>query len=371
MSTMKTCNFCVMDETDIDISFDHEGICNHCKDFNQLKSLYEFSEAEERKNLEQIRNEIKKRSNNREFDVLIGMSGGVDSSYVCHLVSELGLKALCLHFDNGWNSDISVSNIKKIVKKCNFELITIVMDWSEFRDIQRAFFKAGVVDIELITDNAIYALAWKEARKHGIRSWITGSNYLYEHGMPKKWSWPKQDCKNIKDIHKKHGSGKRIKKLPLYGPHKYALIRSVNLGFVKQFKILDKINYDIFEVKELLMNKYGWKEYGSKHEESIFTRFYQNYILPVKFNIDKRRVHFSALIRNGKIERKDALSVLEDKTIDNNLTLRDKDFVLKKLGFSHEEFDEMMSSRPVSHSDFKNLSFFNSFYMKAYKNIFR
>jgi len=286
-------------------------------------------------------------------------------------VSKLGLKALCLHFDNGWNSDISVSNIRKIVKKCEFELITVVMDWSEFRDIQRSFFRAGVVDIELITDNAIYALAWKEARKHGIRSWITGSNYLFEHGMPKSWSWPKQDSKNIKNIYKVHGPGRKIRKLPLYGPHKYALIRSINLGFIKQFKILDLINYDAVIAKELLQREYDWREYGSKHEESIFTRFYQNYILPTKFKIDKRRVHFSALIRNGKITRDEALAALAIPTMDEDLTQKDKDFVLKKLGFSHDEFDEMMNSKPVPHSYYKNYSFFNNFYMQAYKRIFR
>ena len=226
MKILKTCTICVMDESDEDIKF-IDGICNHCRDFDLLKDKYNFSKTQEEINLSNLKEEISKRSKKSEFDVLIGMSGGVDSSYVCHLVSKLGLTALCLHFDNGWNSDISVSNIRKIVKKCNFELITVVMDWSEFRDIQRSFFKAGVIDIELITDNAIYALAWKEARKQGIRSWITGSNYLYEHGMPKSWSWSKQDSRNIKHIHKTHGSGKKIRKLPLYGPHKYALIRSI------------------------------------------------------------------------------------------------------------------------------------------------
>ena len=370
MNNLKTCLACVMDDTDLDISY-IDGICNHCKEFDELKTKYYFSDSEEETNLRNIKNEVVKRSKNNEFDVLIGMSGGVDSSYVCHLVNELGLKALCLHFDNGWNSDISVSNIKKIVQKCNFELITVVMDWSEFRDIQRSFFKAGVVDIELITDNAIYALAWKEARKYGIRSWITGSNYLYEHGMPKGWSWPKQDSKNIRDIHKLFGSTEKIKKLPLYSPHKYAMIRAFNFGFIKQFKILDSINYDTVKAKELLKSKYDWKEYGSKHEESIFTRFYQNYILPRKFNIDKRKVHLSALIRNQKITRDEALEVLKDQTEDTNLTQKDKDFVLKKLGFTSEEFDKMMISEPVPHSNYKNYSFYNDLYMKVYKYLFR
>ena len=370
MKELETCIACVMDESDVDIEF-LDGICNHCRDFASLKDQYKYSAEQEEINLSIIKEEVRKRSKNSEFDVLIGMSGGVDSSYVCHLISKLGLKALCLHFDNGWNSDISVSNIRKIVKKCNFELITIVMDWSEFRDIQRAFFKAGVVDIELITDNAIYALAWKEARKYRIRSWITGSNYLYEHGMPKTWSWPKQDSRNIKHIFKVHGSGKKIKNLPLYGPHKYALIRSINYGFIKQFKILDSINYDTVDAKELLQLKYDWKEYGSKHEESIFTRFYQNYILPRKFNIDKRKVHFSALIRNNKITRNEALVALETKPMNDALTQKDKDFVLKKLGFTNTEFDEMMDSKPVPHSQYKNHSFFNNLYMYAYKSIFR
>ena len=369
MNRITICTNCVMDTSDPDIRFDENGVCNHCLEFVEKKDLFFFSKEEEVNNLRAITNEVNRRSKNPEFDVLIGMSGGVDSSYVCHLVKEMGLRALCLHFDNGWNSDISVSNIKKIVKKCNFELLTVVMDWVEFKDVQRAFFKAGVIDIELITDNAIYALAWKEAKKRKIRSWITGSNYLFEHGMPVTWSWPKQDSKNIKDIYKKYGRNKKIKNLPLYGPHTYALIRSINFGFVKQFKILDKINYDVVKAKKLLEEVYDWKEYGSKHEESIFTRFYQSYILPKKFGVDKRKVHYSALIRNQLISREESLGVISENPLKRNTIQRDKEFVQKKLGFSEEEFETMMDSQPIPHSNYKNMSLANAFYTKVYKLI--
>ena len=366
---MDICKNCVMDQADPDINFDATGQCNHCSDFYLKHEAFIFSEAEEKTNIEKITNSVRRRSGSSEYDVLIGMSGGVDSSFVCHLVKEMGLNALCLHFDNGWNSDISVSNIRKIVKKCGFELLTVVMDWTEFKDIQRSFFKAGVIDIELITDNAIYALAWKEAKKRKIRSWITGSNYLFEHGMPKSWSWPKQDHKNIRDIYKKFGENKKIKSLPLYGPHTYAAIRTINYGFVKQYKLLDKMNYDASQAKKLLEERYDWREYGSKHEESIFTRFYQSYILVKKFGVDKRKVHLSALIRNKKLLRMEALDILAEDPLNKNTIIRDKDFVLKKLDFSEEEFDAIMLAEPVPHNTYKNLSRTNNFYKKVYSLI--
>tara|TARA_B100001750_G_scaffold237154_1_gene241899 strand:- start:1840 stop:2934 length:1095 start_codon:yes stop_codon:yes gene_type:complete len=357
-----------MDSSDPDISFDENHICNHCQEFDLNKSKYEYTSEDISLNLEKFRDEVRRRASKSEseYDSIIGLSGGVDSSYVCHLAKELGFNPLCLHFDNGWNSDIAVSNIRNIVNICGFELLTIVMDWPEFRSIQRAFFKAGVVDIELITDNAIYALAFQEARKRKIKSWISGSNYLTEHGMPKQWNWPKQDYKNIRHIYKKF-EGKKVKKLPLYGPHTYALIRGINYGGIKYFKPLDLINYKSRDAKELLAKEYGWKSYGKKHEESVFTSFYQNYVLPKKFNVDKRLVHLSAQIRNGEILRDEALSELEENPLENKSVMRNKKFFLKKLKFDEAEFDQLMTEDPVPHSHYRNTQSWQNIYASAYQ----
>tara|TARA_B100001750_G_C15511186_1_gene603765 strand:+ start:767 stop:1867 length:1101 start_codon:yes stop_codon:yes gene_type:complete len=357
-----------MDTTDPDIVFDQNQVCNHCQDFNLNKGHYNFTSIEIEENLKSFKKEVKTRAQNSlsEYDSIIGLSGGLDSSYICHLAKELELNPLCLHFDNGWNSDIAVSNIRNLVNICDFELLTIVMDWPEFRGIQRAFFKAGVIDIELITDNAIYALAYREAKKRKIRSWISGSNYLTEHGMPRRWNWPKQDYKNIKDIYKKF-EGKKVRKLPLYGPHTYALIRAFNFGGVKYFKPLDLINYKSSEAKKVLQEKYGWKSYGEKHEESVFTNFYQNYVLPKKFGVDKRLVHLSAKIRNKEITKEQALSVLEENPMNSSSTLRNKKFFLKKLNFNEDEFDKLMQEEPIPHSTYKNTKDWQNFYEFAYK----
>ena len=365
---MKTCSKCIMNTSDPDIVFDQHQVCNYCQDFDLNKGFYEFTSDEVKDNLEYFRKEVKTRAQNSssEYDCIIGLSGGVDSSYVCHMAKKLGLNPLCLHFDNGWNSDIAVSNIRNLVNICEFELLTIVMDWPEFRGIQRAFFKAGVIDIELITDNAIYALAYKEAKKRKIRSWISGSNYLTEHGMPKSWNWPKQDHKNIKDIYKKF-EGKKVKRLPLYGPHTYAFIRAFNLGRVKYFKPLDLINYKSSEARNILEENYGWKSYGGKHEESVFTSFYQNYVLLKKFGVDKRLVQLSAKIRNGEMTRESAVSAFHENPLNTTSTIRNKKFVLKKLNFEEVEFDGLMAEDPVHHAKYKNTKYWQNLYEYAYK----
>ena len=363
------CKRCVMDTSDPTIVFDSKGICNYCLEFDEKNHIYRFTNDQEKQNLEFIYDEIIKRSkkSRSDYDLIVGMSGGVDSSYTCHLAKEMGLKALCLHFDNGWNSDIAVTNIKNLVDKCDFELLTVVMDWFEFKDIQRSFFKAGVIDIELVTDNAIFASAIKESKKYNIKSWFSGSNFITEHGMPMAWVWHKQDYVNIIDIHRKFGSLPKIENLPLYGLHTYALVRAFEWGGLKQFKILDQINYSSRRARKELEEGYGWKSYGAKHEESVFTRFYQNYVLPVKFGIDKRRSHLSTEIRNGDLTRQEAIEIVNTKFTESNHFKRDKEYVLKKLDFSEIEFDQMMTDSPVPHDFYKNNKRTFNFYNTLYK----
>ena len=286
------------------------------------------------------------------YDSIIGLSGGVDSSYTAWLAHKLGLRPLAVHLDNGWNSEIAVANIHNLVQRCGFDLVTLVIDWPEFRDLQRAFIQAGVVDIEMLSDHAITATMFRLCRKHEIRNVLSGTNIATEHGMPRSWVWNKQDLTNIRSIHSKHGSVP-LKTFPTMGLLRSALWRLPLVGY-RFVELLDHANYRKASAVEELKRETGWRDYGGKHHELIFTKFYQCYILPTKFGIDKRRVHLSALIRNGEMDRRTALAALQAPIYDPAELRRDKEFVLKKLGFSEPEFDRVMQTPPVSHDHYRS-----------------
>ncbi len=339
-----------MDRTDTEITFNEEGLCNHCLDAKKNLPLYTFTKEKESKNLDSLKEKILNQKRGK-YDSILGLSGGVDSSYVALLAFRMNLNPLCVHFDNGWNSETAVENIYKIIDKTGFDLETYVINWPEFRDLQRSFFFAGVVDIEMLSDHAIFASMFKIRKKHKIKFVLSGTNYTTEHGMPSSWWWAKMDAKNIKSIQKKFGS-KKIKDFPIMNYYKWELMKKFNLGgsFVE---ILNMINYSKKEAMGSLKKEFDWKYYGGKHFESIFTKFYQLYILPRKFNIDKRKPHLSALIRNEEIAREDAISELALK-IDEKSVKFEKEYVLKKLGFSEEDFDEIMNTKPIPHDFYPN-----------------
>ena len=349
---MRSCKKCVMDETDVEIVFDHKGVCNYCLRLENVLPNYVYTEHEERSNLQEIELRIKKNSVDGKYDCIIGLSGGVDSSFVAHLAKKMGLNALCVHFDNGWNSDTAVSNIKKIVDKCGFDLETYVIDWGEFKDLQRSFIKAGVVDIEMLTDHAIMATMFKLRRKHRVRYVLSGVNIRTENGMPNSWLWRKQDLTNIRSIQAQYGT-RKIKEFPTMNSVRLKLAKLFGFGGV-YIEILNRINYSKSRAQQILESEYSWEAYGGKHHESIFTKFYQSYILPEKFNIDKRKVHLSSLIRSGEITREQALIELHKPLYNSSELARDKAYVLKKLGFSNNEFDKIMSEAPRHHLDFKS-----------------
>ena len=340
------CKHCLMDKTDPDIKFDTIGICNHCKDAEKKIHSYQFSSSESDVNLKNLAAKIKKRQRG-EYDSILGLSGGVDSSYVAYLAKKMGLNPLCVHFDNGWNSDIAVKNIKNIIDVTGFDLYTYVIDWPEFRDLQRAFFKAGVVDIEMLTDHAIFASLFKIRSKHNITTVLSGTNYTTEHGMPKTWSWAKMDLRNIKSIQKKFGDMK-IKSFPTMNTFYWLVMRKFNFGGTFD-EPLNVVNFRKNDAMVVLSKEFSWQYYGGKHYESVFTKFYQAYILPTKFGIDKRKMHLSGLIRNKELSREEALSELHKPLYDENELRRDKAFILKKLGFTESEFNRIMLKKPIPH----------------------
>ncbi len=364
----RICSYCVMDTSDPDITFDENGVCNHCKQYKQLAAEKLFETEEERLTaLNNIVSQIKKAGINKEYDCLIGLSGGVDSTYVALKCKELGLRPLAVHLDNGWNSEIAVQNIEHIVKILNIDLITHVIDWEEFKDMQVAYFKSSVIDIEVLTDHAIMALLFKTASQFNIKYIINGSNIATEGILPSSWISDKNDLKNIKAIHKQFGSVK-IKTFPTLG-----IIKLNYYKIIKRIKIvllLNYLSYNKENAKKEIKDKLKWQDYGGKHHESFFTRIYQSYILPEKFGVDKRRAHLSTLICSNQITRDDALKFLWDPLYKNERQ-RDEDiaFLCKKWNISKDEFNRIMQYPPIHYTDYP--SYHNSFIYKSTKLIYK
>lgn len=346
---IKECEKCLLNDNIPGIEIDASGLCGFCRHHSLMIANYTYNEEDVLENLAALKSRIKKRRKG-QYDALLGLSGGVDSSYLAKLAADLDLNILCIHFDNGWNSKIAIRNISKIIEKTNFDFITHVINWNEFKDLQRSFFYSGVIDIEMLTDHAIFASMYRLARKYKVKTILSGTNFRTEHGMPSAWVWNKMDLKNIKDIHRKFGS-KKIKSFPTLSPYRWLLMKQ--FGFGANFEEpLNLINYEKARAIDELKNYFGWEDYGGKHHESEFTKFYQTYILPTKFGVDKRTVHLSDLIRNNeitKMEGEKELADIEFPLIDEKL----KQYVVKKLGFTEEEFDELMLSEAIPHSNYK------------------
>lgn len=347
----RQCTITVMDNiADPDIVFDENGVCNYYHEYKVAEQHVLTGETGQNKLL-QLANKIKARGTGKKYDCLIGLSGGVDSTYVAYLVKQLGLRPLAVHLDNGWNSELAVRNIENIITKLDIDLFTLVINWKEFKDIQLSYLKASVVDIEVVTDHAIFATMYKLAKQNSIGYIISGTNIVTEHIMPSGWLYKKMDFANLKDIHSHYGSVK-LTTYPTFNFKKYvyysALLR------LSPISILNYVPYQKQEIKRFIMKELNWQDYGGKHYESLFTKFYQAYILPVKFKIDKRKAHLSTLICSGQITREKALQELELPLYKPEELNQDKEYVLKKLGLSNDEFESIMLMPPRMHQEFKS-----------------
>jgi N-acetyl sugar amidotransferase len=341
------CPRCVMGGEIPGIRFDEQGTCNFCNEFDAWIAKRGLIHMDETEALDDMRKRIVRRSSGKPYDCVIGLSGGVDSSYIAYLAWKLKLKCLAVHFDNGWNTEVSVRNIKNIIETTGFDLHTYVIDWPEFRSLQRAFIKAGVIDIELVTDHAIFAAMYKLARDRKIKTILSGTNFATEHGMPRDWSWYKQDLRNIVAINQRFGD-RKLKKFPMISSLKWQLMLRCHIGPSFE-EPLDLVQYKKSRAIEVLKREFDWREYGGKHYESNFTKFYQGYILPRKFGCDKRLVHLSALIRNAELSRTEALALLKKDTIEKTELEELLNFVTKKLGFDKAEFERILAAEPVRH----------------------
>lgn len=361
------CKRCVMDNVnDPDIWFNKEGNCNYCEDYFQHIEKKEFKSKYDANKINPLIEKIKLEGANKKYDCIVGISGGIDSAFLVYQLVEHGLRPLAIHLDNGWNSEIATQNIEMLLSKLNVDLYTYVIDWEEFKDLQLSFFKAGVVDIELLTDHAIIALFYNATKKHNLNYVFSGHNTATESILPPEWIHWKLDGLNIKEIQKKFGSVK-LKTYPIMSY--FSLYKQWKLNKMTEIDFLNYIPYNKEEAKAILTEKFNWKDYGPKHSESIFTRFYQNYILPVKFNIDKRKAHLSSLICSGQLTRKEALDELKINVWETEETKQDKGYILKKLGISEETFDDWMKQNPVSHFNYPSYLTRHDKILKSIKRI--
>ena len=347
----QVCKRCVMDTTAENINFDAMGVCNFCNDFFKLDRFFTFSSFKKKELLEDFIRKIKKPK--LKYDCIIGLSGGVDSSYTLVKAVELGLKPLAVHMDNGWNSELANNNIFNLVKKLNVDLYTHVIDWDEYKNLMLAFFKSDVIDVELLYDNAMLGVNFTQALKHKTKFILSGTNTSTE-GMriPKNWSWFKNDAKNIKYLGKKF-MNQKLKTFPSYGTFDY-----IYCEFLKKIKwvtFLDYFDYKKEDALKLLESKYDFKPYGYKHYESIFTRFYQAYILPKKFGVDKRKLHLSNLIITNQLDRDKALNILKQSPYPSeDLEKADLTYFLKKMDWTNQDLEDYIKRKRVEHSDYKS-----------------
>lgn len=352
MTNIIECNRCVLtNKADPDITFDSDGICNHCRRYGDLIGTRVVKLADRDHAMNALVKKIKKAGRGREYDCLVGVSGGVDSTYVAYLAKSLGLRPLAVHFDNGWDSELAVENIRKTLTVLDIDLVTCVVDWQEFRDLQLSFLKASVPDGEIPTDHGIDALVWREAVRHGIKYILSGMNFATESISIPSWAYGHSDWKYIRGIHKKFGTV-ALRTYPHFG---FLYLFYVN--FVRRVRIVSILNYVDYHketAKELLKKELGWIDYGGKHFESIYTRFFQGVMLPEKFGIDKRYGHLSDLINAGQVSKSAAKEILTTPTYDVNLQREDKAYVIKKLGLTETQFEELMRSPRRTFHEFPN-----------------
>ena len=342
-----------MDTTDPEITFDEKGICNHCLKYDErVKNELYCRMPDGKQKLERLVKRMQESGRDKEYDCIIGVSGGTDSTMVAYLTKQLGLRPLAVHVDNGWNTELAVSNIEKTLKTLGIDLLTVVLDWKEFKDLQISFLKASVANCEIPTDHAILATLYRTAAHKGVRYILSGSNLVTEGIIPESWGYDAKDLRHLMAVHEKFGTAelKRFPTLSFFDWINYVVVKGI-----KFVPILNYIEYEKKEAQRMLGEKIGWKDYGIKHGESVYTRFFQNYILPKKFGFDKRRAHLSTLICSGQITREGALEEMRRPPYASEKEAREeKEYVASKLGLSEGEFEKILALPVKAYKDYPN-----------------
>ena len=356
-----------MDTSDPAITFDENGNCNHCDHFfkEHKNSIYQGEKSD--RQLEIIVNKIKKAKGKKKYDCLVGISGGVDSSYVAYKVVQLGLNPLAVHVDNGWDSEESVNNIKNVCNKLNIDYQSYVLNWEEFKDIQLSILKSSIVEVEIPTDVAVTGAIHKIASENNIKFIICGGNLATEGILPDLWFYDPKDLRLLKSIQKKFGKNS-LKSFPVFDYKREIYYKFIS--GIRQIYLLNYLPYNKKDAIKALENEVNWKNYGGKHHESVYTRFAQSYFQPVKFNLDYRRATFSCQICTGEITREYALEELRKKPYDPEKIEAEKEYIAKKLGITSKEFEEIIQLPPKSYKDYPNNEKKLKFLYGVYKRYF-
>lgn len=362
------CSRCVMDTSDPDITFNEKGECNLCTEFIEKRAQHNYLGAQSDKIFNGLVAEMKNAGKDRDYDCVIGLSGGIDSSYAAYIAKKNGLRVLAVHMDNGWNSEEAVLNIKNIAKKLDIDYESYVLDWEEFKDLQLAFLKASVPEAETPTDVAIIAAVHIVAAKYKIKHIISGGNFATEGILPKYWHYNAKDIKYFKYIQKTFGL-KKLKKFPLF-----SFTQEMYYKLVKKMKMIYLLNYIPFsknEAMELLKKELDWRYYGGKHYESMYTGFIQSYYLFKKFGIDYRRATFASQICTNTITRSEALKELEALPYNQDKAQLEKEYISKKLGISYDEFEKILLLPSKWYSDYPNDEKWLGFIYDTYRNLYK
>lgn len=354
MRNYQICANCIMDTSDSNIVFDSRGWCDYCNNYhdNILPNWHADDRGESE--IMSMVDKIKRDGRGKPHDCLIGLSGGVDSSYVTWLAKEkFGLRPLLYHVDAGWNSQQAVNNIEKLVDGLGLDLFTEVVDWPEMRDLQLAFFKAGVPHLDTPQDHAFFAGLYNFAAKNKVKYILTGANYSTECVRePLEWHYHASDLRQLKDIHRRFGA-RPLNKFPLAGIFKFKIYYRFVKG-VQVVKPLNSVPYFKEQAMQELVDRFGWQRYAHKHYESRFTRFYEGFWLPTRFGYDKRRAHFSSLILTGQLSRQDALEKIAKPAYDEETVAQDFEYIATKLGLGIHELRDLLSSPKKTYRDYKN-----------------
>ena len=362
------CTRCVMDTSDPGITFNQLGECNLCTEFLSKRAKHNYHGEKSDEAFQRLIKEMKAAGKGKEYDCVVGLSGGVDSSYAAYLCKKNGLRVLAVHVDNGWNSEEAVINIKNIAQKLSIDYESYVLDWEQFRDLQLSFLKASVPEAETPTDVALLGAVHQVALRYGVKYIISGGNFATEGILPKFWHYNAKDIKYLKTIQNKFGA-KSIKGFPLFSfliEMYYKLVRKMKIIY-----ILNYVPYSKDKAMDLLKNELDWRYYGGKHYESLYTGFIQSYYLFKKFGIDYRRATFASQICTWELKREDALKMLSKLPYIEEKAQREKVYISKKLNISKENLEDLINLPPKWYTDYPNdekrLNFIYDVYRKLFK----
>jgi len=344
---LQVCSRCVYDTTIPEIVFDADGVCQFCRIHEEMERQYPAGPEAERR-LAQLAERVKAQGRGKDYDCIVGVSGGVDSTFTLYQAVKLGLRPLAVHFDNGWNSEVAVRNIENAVSRLKVDLHTHVVDWEDFKQLQISFLKASVSDAEIPTDMAIHAVLHRMAAAEGVKHILIGHSFRTEGIVPKTWTY--FEGTYIKSVHKRFSGSARTSVPVLSLP---ALFYYMALRRIKVTPLLNYFDYDKKRAGDMLASEVGWEDYGGHHHESLYTKFFQSYLLPGKFGIDKRKLSFSARIRSGTMERAEALRILREEPYPLNMDI--VEYTMEKLGLTMADFEAIMAEPRRSFQDYPTL----------------